>query len=519
MAASDERVVVLAPSANDGPVTAGLLAMEGFACAVVADADGLCAALREGAAAALVAEEALPPPAARSLVTLLEDQEPWSDLPVIVFTGRGRPVPPGLSMLTASANVTLLERPVERITLVSAVRAAIRARRRQYATRGLLAELQQTTEHLRDADRRKSEFLAVLSHELRNPLGPIRNSIYLLERAAPGSEQALRARQVLRRQTEHLTRLVDDLLDVTRISVGKIELHRVHLDLREIVRRTTDDLRSLFAQGSVDLAVESPPDPVIVDADPTRMAQVLGNLLQNALKFTPHGGSVRVRLAAQDGAAALSVADDGAGMEPATIERMFEPFTQADRTLARSSGGLGLGLSLVRGLVVLHGGEVTARSEGLGRGAEFLVRVPLAAARAGAEGPQDVAPAPAGRSILVIEDNEDGAQSLADVLELQGHRVHIASDGRAGLALARELRPDVVLCDIGLPDLDGYAVARTLRREGALEGTRLVALSGYAQPEDRQRARDAGFDAHLAKPPDFDALLRVLEPENAQPTP
>jgi len=501
----DERVVVLAPSAHDGPVTAGILSMEGFAPAVVADADQLCAALREGAAAALVAEEALTGSATRALLALLEEQEPWSDLPIVLFTGRGRPMRhPGLSTLAGSGNVTLLERPVERITLLSAVRAAIRARRRQYTMRGLLAEL-------READRRKSEFLAVLSHELRNPLGPIRNSIYLLERAAPAGEQALRAKQVLRRQTEHLTRLVDDLLDVTRISVGKIELHRVQLDLREIVRRTTDDLRSLFVDGRVDLAVESPPDPVLVDADPTRMAQVLGNLLQNAAKFTPRGGAVRVRLAVRDGAAELSVRDDGAGMEPATIERMFEPFTQADRTLARSSGGLGLGLSLVRGLVVLHGGTVTARSEGLGRGAEFVVRLPLATATA-ADGRKSPTPAPVGRSILVIEDNEDGAQSLADVLELQGHRVHIAADGRTGISLARELRPDVVLCDIGLPDLDGYAVARALRGEAALGGMRLVAVSGYAQPEDRQRARDAGFDAHLAKPPEFGALLRVLEP-------
>ncbi len=516
MPAADERVVVLAPTARDGPITAGILAMEGFACTAVADAEELCAALREGAAVALVAEEALPPPAARCLTALLAAQEPWSDLPVVLFTGRGRPtLHPGLSALAASANVTLLERPVERITLVSAVRAAVRARRRQYAARGLLAELQQTTAHLRDADRRKTEFLAVLSHELRNPLGPIRNSIFLLEGAAPGSEQALRAKLVLRRQTEHLTRLVDDLLDVTRINVGKIELHRVQLDLREIVRRTTDDLRSLFVQGGVELAVEAPPDPVVVDADPTRLAQILGNLLQNANKFTPRGGTVRVRLASRDGAAELSVRDDGAGMEPDTIERMFEPFTQADRTLARSKGGLGLGLSLVRGLVVLHGGTVTARSEGLGRGAEFVVRVPLAAPTAGAEPPRGGAAPPAQRSILVIEDNEDGAQSLADVLELQGHRVHIAADGRAGIALARELRPDVVLCDIGLPDLDGYAVARALRSEGALGTTRLVAISGYAQPQDRQRAREAGFDAHLAKPPDVAALLRVLEPEPA----
>jgi two-component system CheB/CheR fusion protein len=507
----DDRVVVLAPSAHDGPITAGLLAMEGFDCAIVADAEELCTALGEGAAVALVAHEALPPPAAGALAALLSAQEPWSDLPLILFTARGRSaLPPGLAALAASGNVTLLERPVERITLFSAVRAALRARRRQYAAREMLHKLQQTTEHLREADRRKSEFLAVLSHELRNPLGPIRNSIFLLERSPPGGAQALRAQQILQRQTEHLTRLVDDLLDVTRISRGKIELHLQRIDLRETVRRTTDDLRGVFVAVGVALGVEyAAPGPVWIDADPTRIAQVLGNLLQNAAKFTPRGGSVQVVLGVRDGAAELAVHDDGAGMDPASIERMFEPFTQADRTLARSSGGLGLGLALVRGLVELHEGRVTARSEGLGRGAEFLVRLPLAAPA----DRQDRPPPPeaaASRTILVIEDNDDGARSLADVLELEGHRVRIASDGRSGIALAREIKPEVVLCDIGLPDVDGYAVARALRREPALGGTRLVALSGYALPEDRERARQAGFDAHLAKPPDVGALMRAL---------
>ncbi|GEJ58892.1 hybrid sensor histidine kinase/response regulator [Anaeromyxobacter diazotrophicus] len=364
-------------------------------------------------------------------------------------------------------------------------------------------------EELREADRRKTEFLAVLSHELRNPLAPIRNGVYVLEHAAPGSEQARRAQQVIGRQTGHLARLVDDLLDVTRISRGKIDLRREPLDLREVVRATVEDQRALYARGGIALHLEEGADAVRVEADRTRLAQVLGNLLNNALKFTPAGGAVAVRLEVQDGRAVLRVQDDGQGIDPAHVERMFEPFAQADHGLARTLGGLGLGLALVKSLVELHGGAVRARSEGPGQGAEFVVSLPLAAGG----GPASAPAAGAGarrRLVLVIDDNADAGQTLADLLELEGHAVHLACDGRSGVALARELRPDVVLCDIGLPDLDGYEVARTLRREEALRSTRLVALTGYAQPEDRARAAEAGFDAHLAKPPRLEALAKLL---------
>jgi signal transduction histidine kinase/CheY-like chemotaxis protein len=506
MSVVDERIVVLAPSAHDGPVTVSILVSAGFDCALVRDVEELCDVMRAGAAVVVVAQEALAREATQRFGDVLAHQEPWSDLPIIVFTGRGQGgTHANVAALAASGNVTLLERPVETITLVSAVRAGLRARRRQYAARRLLAEL-------RDADRRKSEFLAVLSHELRNPLAPIRNSIYLLEHTAPGSGAAAHAKEVMRRQIEHLTRLVDDLLDVTRISVGKIELHRGRVDLRETVRKTTDDLHSMFTGAAVKLRVEYVTvGPVWIDADSTRIAQVLGNLLHNAVKFTPSGGTVSVQVGARDGRAELSVRDDGAGMDPTTIDDMFAPFAQAAQTLARTTGGLGLGLALVKGLVELHGGTVRARSDGIGHGAEFLVTLPLVESVPEARGAQPretrtVKP----RAILLIEDNVDGAQSLAEVLALYGHHVRVARDGRTGIELARELRPDVILCDIGLPDLDGYEVARAVRSEEALRATRLVALSGYVQPEDRQRAREAGFDSHLPKPADLEQLMDVL---------
>jgi PAS domain S-box-containing protein len=374
-----------------------------------------------------------------------------------------------------------------------------------------ITDLKKAEAALHEADHRKDEFLGMLSHELRNPLAPIRNSIHILRHASAGAELVARAHSAIERQTEHLTRLVDDLLDITRVSRGKIALQRTRLDLREVVRKTTDDLSSMYASAGVELHVEyRTAGPVWIDADPTRMAQVLGNLLQNSLKFTHSGGAVDVTLDRCRERAELCVRDNGVGMEPTTVERMFEPFVQADQALARTKGGLGLGLALVKGIVEMHGGSVQARSEGLGRGAEFVVSIPLLE---GVETPEQerVARAKSGaQRILVIEDNVDSGQSLADILELDGHRVRVAHDGRSGLALAREFKPDVILCDIGLPGLDGYEIAREIRRDDALRSVRLIGLSGYARPGDRQRASAAGFDAHIAKPPDVNELMAVI---------
>jgi PAS domain S-box-containing protein len=374
------------------------------------------------------------------------------------------------------------------------------------------AQLEHANAQLRDEDRRKSEFLAVLSHELRNPLAPIRNSIVLLDRAPPGSAPAARARAVLQRQTEHLARLVDDLLDVTRVARGKVQLDRARLDLREVVRQTCEDNHSLLDQARIHLQLDEPSAPVWVDADATRIAQVVGNLLQNAAKFTPAGGRVEVAVARRGELAAFTVRDSGVGIEPGDVDRLFEPFSQARQDLARTRGGLGLGLALARGLVQLHGGRITASSAGRGKGTAFEVTLPAAAAGHDASGPPARSAAAArSRLVVVIEDNRDAAQSLADLLELGGHRVHVVHDGRAGIALARALRPHLVLCDLGLPDVDGYEVARTLRGDEALRSTRLVAVSGYTQAPDQRRALEAGFDAHVPKPPSIEILVSLLE--------
>jgi PAS domain S-box-containing protein len=369
-------------------------------------------------------------------------------------------------------------------------------------------------EKLREADRQKNQFLAMLSHELRNPLAPIRNGLYILDRASPGGEQARRAQVIIHRQIEQMTWLIDDLLDITRISHGKVELQRERLDLNELAHHTVEDHRAAFVKSEVRLEVQPALAEVWVDGDRVRLAQIIGNLLQNAVKFTPRGGKVVVSIDAAPARdqAALTVRDTGGGIEPGLLPRLFQPFTQADTTLNRSKGGLGLGLAVVKGLVELHGGSVSAASDGPGQGAAFTIRLPLlvTAARAtparrragGRRHP---------RRVLVVEDNEDAANTLREVLELDDHVVEVAYTGREGLEKARAFHPDLVLCDIGLPEMDGYEVARGIRADPRLDDVGLVAVSGYAQPEDVAAAREAGFQAHLAKPPSLEALERAIE--------
>ena len=381
--------------------------------------------------------------------------------------------------------------------------------------------LRQSEAMLREADRRKNEFLAVLSHELRNPLAPIKNGLYLLGRVPPGSDKAKRAQIVIERQVNHMIRLIDDLLDITRITQGKTRLRKERVGLNDLLRHTAEDHRSLFAKSNVRLAVEIDGPPLYVEGDPIRLAQIIGNLLSNAAKFTLSGGRTTLSLARMDeGMAAIRVRDTGTGIAPEVLPHLFEPFVQADKTLDRSPGGLGLGLALVKGLVELHGGDVSVHSEGDGQGTEITVRLPLDIQAA-----PDlmVSPLPkdstSSRRVLVIEDNVDAAQSLKDALELSGHVVDVAHSGPEGLEKARRFRPDVILCDIGLPNMNGFQVAERVRADAALRSISMVALSGYASPEDMKKSAKAGFTWHLAKPPDWDALEKTLAqtPARARP--
>ncbi len=368
-------------------------------------------------------------------------------------------------------------------------------------------------DELRANRRRQTEFLSVLSHELRNPLAPIRNSLLLLDHAPPGSGQARRAQATLDRQVNQLVRLVDGLLDAARLARNTIRLQRARLSLDEVVRRAAEDHRPLFESAGVRLEIARAPAPVTVDADWARVAQIVGNLLQNAAKFTPRGGStsISVEREPEERWAVIRVKDTGAGMSAELVEQLFQPFLQADRSLDRTCGGLGLGLAVAKGLVELHGGQVHASSDGPGLGSEIVVRFPLEESEPDAAR-SPTSPCAQGRSqrVLIIEDNADAADSLREVLELDAHVVEVAYDGLQGIAKARQFKPEVVLCDIGLPGMDGYEVARTFRADEALRGAYLVALSGYALPEDVRRATAAGFRQHLAKPPSLEELEALL---------
>ncbi|MCO5165108.1 MAG: GAF domain-containing protein [Planctomycetes bacterium] len=361
---------------------------------------------------------------------------------------------------------------------------------------------------VRRADERKSEFLAMLAHELRNPLAPIVTATHLL-RLRGGEPAAGRVLEVVDRQVGHMTRIVDDLLDVSRLTRGRFELRREPLDLGALVRATAEDHRPLAEARGLALEVRVEPAPLPARGDATRLAQVIGNLLANAFKFTDRGGAVTVRVAREGREAVVAVRDTGIGMAPELVVDLFEPFVQADRSLARSRGGLGLGLAVARGIVAMHQGRIEAESPGPGRGAEVRFRLPLAAALAGAADAPASAPAARARRVLVIEDHADAAEMLQALLEHEGHEVAVAASGPEGLEVAERFQPEVVLCDLGLPGLDGFEVAVRLR-EARGPGLPLVALSGYAQEDDRARARAAGFDVHLTKPVSAADLARAL---------
>src|SRR5262245_24600179 len=355
------------------------------------------------------------------------------------------------------------------------------------------------------ANRAKDEFLAMLAHELRNPLSVITNAVAVMDRTDDVLPERRRAGLAIRRQTEHLARLLDDLLDVARITSGRIELERERVDLRAVIELALDAQRHRMEAKTQHLALSVPREPVLVIGDSVRLQQVIGNLLNNASKYTPAGGSIRLTLDAASGEAVVSVRDNGAGIPADQLHAIFELFTQVNPTLARSEGGLGIGLTLVKRVVELHGGTVDARSEGVGRGAEFVVRLALASATSEPAVPPPAPVAAKALRILVIEDHDDGREMLAAMLRLYGHEVLEAATGEEGVETAVRCAPDVVLVDIGLPDIDGYQVGQRIRQKfGA--GVRLVALTGYGQPGDRARSEHAGFDAHLVKPVDVPVL-------------
>ncbi|MEJ0037056.1 MAG: ATP-binding protein [Gammaproteobacteria bacterium] len=376
-------------------------------------------------------------------------------------------------------------------------------------------------EALKDVNRRKDEFLAMLAHELRNPLAPIRNAAQLLNVHSAGKPEIEWARAVIERQTKHLAGLVDGLLDVSRMVSGQIALQKKPVDLAEVVHDAVETSRPLIRLRKHHLTVQLPEQSVLLEADPTRLSQVISNLLNNAAKYTEEGGQIRLDAAVDNGVVTLRVRDTGLGIDPELLPHIFDLFTQAERTPDRSEGGLGIGLTLVKRLVELHGGTVEALSEGLGSGAEFIARLP-ALADAGARAVEKAtvrvpvaAPADA-RSlrILIVDDNVDAADSIAMLLNMEGHETRAVNSARAALLAVPDFKPEVVLLDIGLPEMDGYEVARRLRAQNGERRMRLVAVTGYGQPADRRRAHAAGFDEHMVKPVEPTVLqdfLRIVQ--------
>jgi signal transduction histidine kinase/ActR/RegA family two-component response regulator len=385
--------------------------------------------------------------------------------------------------------------------------------------RGCVGAFIDVTEHKRldaaraEEARRKDEFLATLAHELRNPLAPIRMAVELVRRRGPITPRQEPALGIITRQVEQLTRLVDDLLDVSRITRGKVELRKEWVDLRSVVARALEGVQPALEVSNHRPQLELPTQPLHVHGDPTRLSQALGNLLHNATKHTPPGGHIALSMKQQGTEVAITVRDEGAGIPPEVMPRIFELFTQADTSLERSHGGLGLGLTIAKQIVELHGGSIDATSEGVGRGSEFTIRLPYEAPRAEPVRPRAsraAVGAAVERRVLVVDDNHDAADSLAAVLEFEGHEVRTAYGAREALRASRSFRPEVVFLDIGMPEMNGLDVARRLRQQDESRHAHLIAMTGWGQEADRRRAKAAGFDDHLVKPVTPEAVAEVL---------
>jgi signal transduction histidine kinase/CheY-like chemotaxis protein len=503
----ERRVLVLAPTGRDTQLACDILQSHGIVSERCDGIRDLAAKIIEGAGAALVTEESLTAPAIDVLVDALECQPKWSEFPIMIFTSEltADAHVRSIGRLGTRASVTLVDRPVHIKTLVSAARSVLRAREHQYEIRSLLEELE---ERVRERD----QFLALLGHELRNPLYAI-----VLAAAESGGDEPdlLRPKmKVIERQARRLQRLVDDLLDVARVTRGKIELRKRRRDLRDVVQHSIEEMLPTVERAGISLDVDFVDTPVPVEVDEIRLEQVLTNLITNSLKYSPAGGKIEVIVGTDEEGAFICVRDDGDGIDPDVLPHIFDLFAQAATTKDVHQGGLGIGLTLVRSLVELHGGTVSAHSEGPGTGCTIVVRLPLsegaAIERRDELSPSDPSRRPQPRRIVIVEDNHDIRTLLSAGLGRLGHEVETAVDGPSAVRLVLEQKPDVALIDIGLPGLSGHEVARRIRSELS-DAVFLVALTGYGQPEDRQQALEAGFDEHLTKPIDIRRLQKLIE--------
>lgn len=507
-----ETIAILAATSRDAVLARNTFHEAGWDGHIVSAPGALGDTLRGHCGALLLAEEACSREVLEELSRFLDEQPAWSDLPILFllptpttrekhdqtnggFERVARWIPRG--------NISFLERPLRRATLIAAVEFALRARARQYVQRDLIEEKEREVA-------RRDEFLAMLGHELRNPLAAIRYAVDLLD-LLDQSDDTRSPREVIARQTRTLSRLVDDLLDVARVTRGKISLDLQPLDLNDTVHKTLSALEAAHKADEHHIEFSPASHPIHVQGDPVRLEQILSNLLYNAIKYTPRGGHIEINLSTEGDNAVVSIKDDGIGMDSRLLPRVFELFSQSQQAIDRSRGGLGIGLTLVRGLVELHGGHVSADSPGVGQGSNFEIRLPLIHRKTPTASAPDHTGAIQPRHIVVIEDNDDARELVCLLLKRDGHHVEWADDGQSGLALLHQSHPDVAFVDIGLPEMDGYEVASHARATLG-PAVRLVAVTGYGQPEDADRALQSGFDAHLTKPISLAALRNALTP-------
>jgi signal transduction histidine kinase/ActR/RegA family two-component response regulator len=503
----ENRVLIYAPSGQDAALASKILTLAKVDNLVTATAAELAAQLRLGVGAVLTVEEALSSGGLKAIGEFVRSQPAWSDLPVVLLTTRG---PDSVSVRHAIdmlGNVALLERPVRTLTLITSLQSVLRARAKQY--------------QVRETDRRKDEFLASLGHELRNPLAPIRTSMAVLTHLYADHAPVKKVSEVVERQVTHLTRLVDDLLDVARINSGKIELQRAPTTFAAVIGHVIELCSAAAAAKRVTIEQQQlPAGPVALFADYARVVQIVSNIVSNAVKFTPQGGVVTVRTQVAEGSLRIHVRDTGIGLEGAALERIFSMFEQSRPPSGQIASGLGIGLSLSRQFAEMHGGSVHANSEGLGKGSEFVVTLPVVAGAAPA------APAGVGAAtvelvdlrarVLVVDDNRDAADSLQALFEMENCKVATAYDGHEAVLATEQAMPDMIVMDLGMPRMDGYEAARRIRRQPGSTQVLMVAVTGWGQSDARQRTMEAGFDHHLIKPVNFDELRQIASDRLSQ---
>jgi signal transduction histidine kinase/ActR/RegA family two-component response regulator len=512
-----KRVLVVMPSARDAERTTVLLRENGIECTVCSELAVLCRELERGAGAVLLTDEFVAGDPLRQLARVLRDQPPWSLVPVVVVAHENANRLKAVAAESLRSSV-IVERPVRTRTLLSVLRSALRAREDQYQIRDTLSALQrsqqelaQQAEQLRATDRRKDEFLATLAHELRNPLAPIQTGLDILKNSLK-EDAGDRTLGVMSRQLKHMVRLIDDLLDVSRITQGKFELKRSRVALSDVLDTALETSRPLIDGGRHVLRVAVNDPTLVLDADATRLAQVISNLLNNAAKYTPIGGVIELSAKREGEHCVIVVHDNGIGIPSEQQEDVFQMFSQVNRALSRSQGGMGIGLALAKSLIELHGGSIKVESPGLNLGSTFTVRLRAAAGaeEAGFATPLKAAVHAVKQRVLMVDDNQDAVDLLAAMLDFAGYDTVKAYDGASAIAAAEAWEPDVVILDIGLPDMSGYDVAERLRQTEALAETPLIALSGWGSAEDKRKASAAGFNLHFTKPVDADALCAAL---------